>query len=149
MMTDRFSMAHSVEARTPFLDNELADLVLSLPSDLRTRRNDLKGLLRDTVADVLPQALVNAPKRGFVIPLTLWLRSILRPLVERLLASERLAAQGLFKPDFYAYYVQPHLDGRQDNTQVVWAALMFQLWHLVFIEGDGSKPAFSVKDLAA
>jgi asparagine synthase (glutamine-hydrolysing) len=149
MMTDRFSMAHSVEARTPFLDNELADLVLGLPSGFRTQRNDLKGLLRDTVADVLPPTLVNAPKRGFVIPLTLWLRSTLRPLVERLLASERLAAQGLFKPDFYARYVQSHLDGRQDNTQVVWAALMFQLWHCVFIEGDGRKPDFNVKDLAA
>lgn len=149
MMTDRFSMAHSVEARTPFLDNELADLVLSLPSGFRTQRNDLKGLLRDTVADVLPPALVNAPKRGFVIPLTLWLRSTLRPLVERLLASERLAAQGLFKPDFYARYVRPHLDGHQDNTQAVWAALMFQLWHLVFIEGDGRKPGFTVKDLTA
>lgn len=149
MMTDRFSMAHSVEARTPFLDNELADLVLSLPSGLRTCRDDLKGLLRDSVADLLPPALVTAPKRGFVIPLTLWLRSTLRPLVERLLASERLASQGLFKPEFYARYVQPHFDGRQDNTQVVWAALMFQLWHLVFIEGNGRKPGFTVKDLAA
>lgn len=149
MMTDRFSMAHSVEARTPFLDNDLAELVLGLPSSMRTRRNDLKGLLRDAVADVLPPALVNAPKRGFVTPLTLWLRGVLRPLVERLLASDRLAAQGLFRPDFYSRYVQSHLDGRQDNTQVVWAALMFQLWHLVFIEGDGHKPAFNVRDLAA
>lgn len=148
MMTDRFSMAHSVEARTPFLDNELADLVLSLPSHLRTRRDDLKGLLRDAVADVLPPPLVNAPKRGFVIPLTLWLRGTLRPLVERLLASERLAAQELLKPEFYARYVQPHLDGRQDNTQVVWAALMFQLWYLVFIEGNGQKPDFNIRDLA-
>lgn len=149
MMTDRFSMAHSVEARTPFLDNELSDLVLGLPSALRTRRSDLKGLLRDAVADVLPPALVHAPKRGFVIPLTLWLRGILRPLVERLLAGERLAAQGLLKPDFYAHYVRSHLDGHQDNTQVVWAALMFQLWHLVFIEGNGRKPDFNVKDLMA
>lgn len=149
MMTDRFSMAHSVEARTPFLDHRLAELVLGLPASLRTRRADLKGLLRDVVADVLPPELLNAPKRGFVIPLTLWLRSTLRPLVERLLSPERLVAQGLYKPDFYARYVQPHLDGHRDNTQVVWAALMFQLWHLVFIEGDGSRPMFNVRDLVA
>ena len=149
MMTDRFSMAHSIEARTPFLDHRLAELVLGLPASIRTKRTDLKGLLREVVADVLPTELLHAPKRGFVIPLTLWLRGTLRPMVERLLSRKRLGEQGLFKEDFYAQYVQPHLDGRQDNTQVVWAALMFQLWHLVFVEGDGRRPTFTVKDLAA
>lgn len=149
MMTDRFSMAHSIEARTPFLDHRLAELVLGLPASLRTQRADLKGLLREVVSDVLPSELLNAPKRGFVIPLTLWLRTTLRPLVEHLLSPDRLVAQGLYKSDFYARYVRPHMDGHRDNTQVVWAALMFQLWHLVFIEGDGSRPAFTLRDLVA
>jgi len=147
MMTDRFSMAYSIEARTPFLDHRLAELVLGLSSNMRTRRSDLKGLLRDSIADLLPPELLAAPKRGFVIPLTLWLRGTLRPLVENLLAPERLATQGVFKPEFYDRYVRPHLDGRANFTQVVWAALMFQLWHLVFIEGHGERPTFSVWDL--
>ncbi|MEZ5618828.1 MAG: asparagine synthase (glutamine-hydrolyzing) [Rhodocyclaceae bacterium] len=148
MMTDRFSMAHSIEARTPFLDHRLAEYVLGLPAGLRTRRKDLKGLLRDAVADVLPPELLKAPKRGFVIPLTLWLRGTLRPLVERLLDAKRLAAQGLFRPEFHERYVRPHVEGRVDFTQVVWAALMFQLWHMVFIEGSGEKPRFNIRDLA-
>lgn len=148
MMTDRFSMAHSIEARTPFLDHRLAEYVLGLPAGLRTRRTDLKGLLRDAVADVLPPELLKAPKRGFVIPLTLWLRGTLRPLVERLLDAKRLAAQGLFRPDFHERYVRPHVEGRRDFTQVVWAALMFQLWHMVFIEGQGERPRFGIRDLA-
>jgi len=149
MMTDRFSMAHSVEARTPFLDHRLAEYVLGLPAGLRTRRVDLKGLLRDAVADVLPPELLKAPKRGFVIPLTLWLRGTLRPLVERLLDARRLASQGLFRPEFHERYVRPHVEGRGDFTQVVWAALMFQLWHMVFIEGNGEKPQFNIRDLAS
>jgi len=149
MMTDRFSMAHSIEARTPFLDHSFAELVLSLPSDLRTKRGDLKGLLREAVADILPAQLLNAPKRGFVIPLTLWLRNKLRPMVELLLDPRRLAAQGLFRPEFNARYVQPHLAGTADNTNVVWAALMFQLWHIVFIEGKGVRPSFNLKDLSS
>lgn len=148
MMTDRFSMAHSIEARTPFLDHHLAELVLGFPAKLRTRRNDLKGLLRESIADLLPPALINAPKRGFVIPLTLWLRTTLRPLVESLLAPKRLSSQGLLKPEFYERYVRPHLGGHADFTQIVWAAMMFQLWYVVFIEGGGERPAYRVKDLA-
>jgi asparagine synthase (glutamine-hydrolysing) len=125
----------------------LAELVLGLNSSMRTRRSDLKGLLRDSIADLLPPELLAAPKRGFVIPLTLWLRGTLRPLVENLLAPNRLATQGVFKPEFYGRYVRPHLDGRANFTQVVWAALMFQLWHMVFIEGHGERPTFSVWDL--
>lgn len=149
MMTDRFSMAHSIEARTPFLDHNLAELVLGMPSDLRTRRGNLKGLLRESIADLLPPELVTAPKRGFVIPLTLWLRGTLRPLVESLLAPGRLAAQGLFKPMFHERYVRPHVEGRADFTNVVWAALMFQLWHLVFIEGRGERPTYRIQDIAS
>ena len=52
-MTDRFSMAHSLEARTPFLDHELVELVASIPPELRTSASDPKGLLRDAVADLL------------------------------------------------------------------------------------------------
>jgi asparagine synthase (glutamine-hydrolysing) len=149
MMTDRFSMAHSIEARTPFLDHNLAELVLGLPSEMRTRRGSLKGLLRESIADLLPPELLSAPKRGFVIPLKLWLRGTLRPLVESLLAPGRLASQGLFKPEFHERYVRPHIEGYADFTNVVWAALMFQLWHMVFIEGQGERPTHSIQDLAS
>ncbi|HEY0835732.1 MAG TPA: asparagine synthase (glutamine-hydrolyzing) [Azospirillum sp.] len=137
LMTDRFSMAHSLEARTPFLDNELVDLVLTIPAALRTRRGDLKGLLRRAVAPVLPPELLTAPKRGFGVPMRLWLRGRLRPFVERLLAPSALAAGGLLKPDVYDACVRPHLDGRTDRPNLVWGLLMFQLWHHAVIEGAG------------
>jgi asparagine synthase (glutamine-hydrolysing) len=147
-MTDRFSMAHSLEARTPFLDRELMDLAYAIPAQLRTSRRDLKGLLRDAVADLLPPELLRAGKRGFVIPLKLWLRGVLRPVVERMLDPARLQRQGLFRPDFHAAYVRPHLEGRADHTNVVWAAFMFQLWHHVYIEtGATTAPAYPLGDL--
>jgi len=146
MMTDRFSMAHSLEARTPFLDSEFAALALSVPATLRTRRGDLKGLLRRAVTPLVPEAIRNAPKRGFVIPLKLWLRDRLRPLVERLLEPRRLAEQGIFRPEFHAAFVRPHLDGRADHTNRVWAAVMFQLWHMVYLERSGP-PDFVLADL--
>jgi asparagine synthase (glutamine-hydrolysing) len=134
MMTDRFSMAHSLEVRTPFLDNELTDLVLSVPARLRTDPKDLKGLLRRAIAPLLPPKLRRAPKKGFVIPLTRWLRGPLRPMCEDMLAPTRLRAQGLISDDFRDRYLRPHLDGTTDYTNRVWAMLMFQLWHNAFVE---------------
>jgi asparagine synthase (glutamine-hydrolysing) len=147
-MTDRFSMAHGVEARTPFLDHRFVESVLAIPASERTARRDLKGLLRRAVAPMLPDAVVHAPKKGFVIPLKLWLRGRLAPLCRRLLAPDRLAAQALFRADFHDRYVAPHLAGRADHTQRIWAALMAQLWHRVFIEGGGARPDFSLAELA-
>jgi asparagine synthase (glutamine-hydrolysing) len=150
MMTDRFSMAHSLEARVPFLDHEFVEKILRIPASVRTQSQDLKYLLKKAVGDLLPEELLGAPKKGFVIPITLWLRSRLRPLAERLLSPDRLKQQGIFRPSFYASYVMPHLEGAEDFTWQVWAALMFQLWHVVFIEENAaSAPNYGWEDLAA
>lgn len=149
LMTDRFSMAHSLEVRVPFLDHIFVERVLSIPPEVRTRPDDLKYLLKKAVAHVLPPELLGARKRGFVIPDRLWLRGRLRPLVERLLAPDRLTRQGLLRPDVYHLFVRPHLDGRADFTGQVWTLLMFQLWHVVFIEERATEqPVFSWRDLA-
>jgi asparagine synthase (glutamine-hydrolysing) len=134
LMTDRFSMAHSLEARVPFLDHTFVQLAFSIPASVRTRSSDPKYLLREAVKDLLPADLLRAPKRGFVLPTAQWLRRQLRPLTERLLAPTRLAEQGIFKTEFHSKFVRPHLDGRADYHPQVWTALMFQLWHLLFIE---------------
>lgn len=132
-MTDRMSMAHGLEARTPFLDREFVKLALSIPADQRTSTSDPKGLLRSALSGLLPPEIVNAPKRGFVLPIRIWLRERIRPVVERALAPERLRRQGIFKQGIYERYVCPHLEGRQDYTWRIWPILMFQIWHEIFI----------------
>lgn len=137
MMTDRFSMAHSVEARTPFLDHEFAQLVFSIPAGERTSRGSLKGLLREAVAPLLPTELLTARKSGFVIPLQRWIRGPLRSHCQQLLDPERLRKQGLIAPDFAKRYLVPHLDGRADYTNKIWTMIMFQMWHTQYIEREG------------
>jgi asparagine synthase (glutamine-hydrolysing) len=149
-MTDRFSMAHSLEARVPFLDHVLVEKVFSIPSSVRTKDGDLKYLFKRAISDLLPEELLTARKRGFVIPIKLWLRRELRPLVDRLLHPDRLGQQGLFRRQFYSLFVLPHLEGRADFTWQVWAALMFQLWYVVFIERQQSEaPGYDSKAIAA
>ncbi|MHB8643760.1 MAG: asparagine synthase (glutamine-hydrolyzing) [Gaiellaceae bacterium] len=148
-MTDRFSMAHSLEARTPFLDHRLVELVANIPPDVRTSADDPKGLLREAVADLLTPDHLSAPKRGFVFPLARWLRADLRPLAERLLEPGRLRSQGLFEPSVVAGHLRAHLDGRSDESERLWPLLMFQLWHLLYIEEAlVEQPSFSWQDAA-
>jgi asparagine synthase (glutamine-hydrolysing) len=146
--TDRLSMAHSLEARVPFLDHTLVETAFRIPPSIRMRSGNLKFLLKKAVGDLLPQEVLGARKRGFVIPIPMWLRGTLRPLVERLLSPERLKDQGIFRADFYHQFVRPHLEQKADFGVQVWAALMFQLWHTVFIEGDPTdRPTYSWRDI--
>lgn len=148
MMTDRLSMAHSLEARVPFLDHAFVEMVLRIPSAIRTRPDDLKYLLKKAIGDLLPEDILGARKRGFMIPIGLWLRGKLRPLAIRLLSPERLRRQGIFRPSFYQRYVQPHLEGQSDYSYKVWVALMFQLWHVVFIEQNARyTPTYRWRDI--
>ena len=113
----------------------------SIGTDVRTSGDDPKGLLRAAVADLLPPEQLGAPKRGFVFPLERWLRTELRPLVERLLSPERLQAQGIFNPRF---------DFASLEADRLWPLLMFQLWHLLYVEEALSDaPTFSWRDVAA
>ena len=148
-MTDRFSMAHSLEARTPFLDHILVESVFRIPPSIRTKAGDLKYLFKRAIGDLLPEQLLTARKRGFVIPIKLWLRRELRPLAERLLHPRRMHQQGLFHPKFYEMFVRPHLEQRADFTSQVWAALMFQIWYVIFIEQNQTEaPAYDWQAMA-
>ena len=139
-VTDCFSMAWSLEARTPFLDHELVEYVASLPPELRTDADDPKRLLREAVADLVTPAHLEAPKQGFVFPLERWLRGELRPLAERLVSPEHLRTQGIFRED--ANFLS--LDAER-----LWPVLMFQLWHLLYVEEALTEaPTFSWRDLA-
>ena len=140
-------MAHSLEARVPYLDHEFVELVFRIPPRLRSKLDDWKYLLKKAIGPVIPPELLQARKRGFVIPVKLWLRDRLRPLAEKLLSPQRLKAQGIIRPEFYHKYLLPHLNG-QDYTWQLWALIMFQLWHVVYIEHpDSCPPTFNWKDL--
>lgn len=133
-MLDRFSMAHSVEARTPFLDHAFVDEVLRLPASIRSADKDHKAVLRASADGLIPDEVLAQPKRGFVIPLAQWLRSDFRHLVEHYLAPRRLRRQGIFAPQVWDAIALPALIPPGLDPQGVWTLLMFQLWHERFID---------------
>ncbi len=146
--TDRLSMCSSLEARVPFMDHELVEYVCRIPGRVRSHPDDIKYLLKRAVKDIVPKENLNAPKRGFVIPIRLWLKNEFRDLLLRLADRERLLEQGYFDPDFINEHIQLHLSGKCDYTWQLWAFLMFQLWHMVYIErGCATIPDFSIEEL--
>jgi asparagine synthase (glutamine-hydrolysing) len=126
---DRASMACGLEVRAPFLDAMLVDSIQELPASFKYGRRQTKRLLNLAAAKHLPAAILARPKKGFGIPVARWLRGPLAPLLRRLLGSERLEQQGLFRPDVVALRIREHQEGVRDHRKPLWTLLMFQLWY--------------------
>jgi asparagine synthase (glutamine-hydrolysing) len=127
--TDRASMAHSLEARVPFLDPVVATLALSLPTRLKVRGFSKKRLLRKAAAPLLPGSVVSARKRGFSIPAAAWLRGPLVPFAREVLAEDVLRKQGFFRPETVSRLLDDHVTGKEDLSRQLWGLLTFTLWH--------------------
>jgi asparagine synthase (glutamine-hydrolysing) len=127
--TDRTSMAHSVEARVPFLDREVAALAYALPRSARVRGLDKKRLLRRAVAPLLPREVVHGRKRGFSIPAAGWLRGDLVPFAREVLSPAAVRRQGFFDPAAVNRLLERHIAGREDVSRQLWGLLSFALWY--------------------
>jgi asparagine synthase (glutamine-hydrolysing) len=127
--TDRASMAHSLEARVPFLDTQVADLALALPTRMKVRGLAKKWLLRKAVAPLVPRAVVYGRKRGFSIPAAAWLRGELEPFARDVLSPETVRRQGYFEAAVVERLLDRHVEGREDLSRQIWGLMSFSLWH--------------------
>ena len=132
--TDRASMAHSLEARVPYLDPLVSGFALALPDDRKVRGFRKKVLLRSAVAPLLPERIVNGRKRGFSIPAAAWLRGELEPFARETLAASTLRRQGFFSPDAVGRILDDHVSGREDLSRQLWGLLAFTLWYERHVE---------------
>jgi asparagine synthase (glutamine-hydrolysing) len=134
--TDRASMAHSLEARVPFLDPLVTNLAFALPTRLKVRGLAKKVLLRKAVEPLLPAEVVHGRKRGFSIPAAAWLRGELEPFARETLSSENLRRQGFFQPEPVARLLDEHVAGREDWSRQLWGLLAFTLWYERHVEQE-------------
>jgi asparagine synthase (glutamine-hydrolysing) len=134
--TDRASMAHSLEARVPFLDPAVTNFALALPARHRVRGLRKKVLLRKAVAPLVPSRIVRGKKRGFSIPAAAWLRGELEPFARETLSEETLRRQGFFRPESVTKLIDRHVAGREDVSRQLWGLLAFTLWHERHVERE-------------
>jgi asparagine synthase (glutamine-hydrolysing) len=146
--TDRASMAHSLEARVPYLDTVVTNLALALPTRHKIRGLSKKVLLRKAAAPLLPREIVHGKKRGFSIPAAAWLRGELEPFARETLSRETLHRQGFFRPEVVARLLDDHVAGREDRSRQLWGLLAFTLWHERHVEQtpqDAARPEVLVE----
>jgi asparagine synthase (glutamine-hydrolysing) len=142
--TDRMSMAHSLEARVPYLDEVVASFALALPRDQRVRGWTKKRLLRRAAATLLPAEIVHGRKRGFSIPAAAWLRGPMAPFMRDVLAPSNLRRQGILDPAAVQQVIEAHLARREDLSQGLWGLMTLTLWidqHVPALSGAGSAAA--------
>jgi asparagine synthase (glutamine-hydrolysing) len=139
--TDRASMAHSLEARVPYLDTVVTNLALALPTRHKIRGLSKKVLLRKAAAPLLPREIVHGKKRGFSIPAAAWLRGELEPFARQTLSRETLDRQGFFHPDVVTRLLDDHVAGREDRSRQLWGLLAFTLWHESHVERAPQVPS--------
>jgi asparagine synthase (glutamine-hydrolysing) len=134
--TDRASMAHSLEARVPYLDPIVTNLARTLPTRHRVRGFRKKVLLRKAVEPLLPRQIIRGKKRGFSIPAAGWLRGELEPFARETLAPETLRRQGFFRPEAVTRLLSDHVAGKEDLSRQLWGLLAFTLWHERHVERE-------------
>jgi len=131
---DRASMANSIEIREPFLDYKLIEFVTKLDFNLKMRRSRSKYILRKTAKGLIPQKIIDRPKKGFGIPISKWIKKELYGLVEETLSKHRISQGGLFNYSYIRQALKQHLDGKKDNRKLIWTLLIFELWRERFTD---------------
>ncbi len=126
---DLMSMANSLELRSPFLDRSIVDFAFSLPPDYKIHRTQQKRILRDTFGHLLPQEILNKPKHGFEVPLCVWLKNELNPLLKDYLSVEFITKQGIFNPESVTTLINKLFSSSPGDAPAnIWALIVFQHW---------------------
>jgi asparagine synthase (glutamine-hydrolysing) len=136
---DRLLMACGVEGRVPFLDHRVVEFGLALPDALKVTRHRGKEFLRRWAERYLPPDHLRAPKRGFTVPMDAWLRGATLDRLEHALSASP-AIRAWFQPQAVQRLAALQRRGRNVSKNLG-ALLQFALWHRIFIEGDGARPA--------
>ena len=141
---DRMSMAHSIEARVPFLDHELWEFVAGLPvSRLLTHYraslqagSEPKRLLREAMREYLPPEILSRRKQGLAAPYAAWLRRPRLPAwAEEALSEDEIKKAGYFDAAQVRRLRAEHRAGRRNHSRLLMGVISAQLWHRQFIAG--------------
>ncbi|HYX53169.1 MAG TPA: asparagine synthase (glutamine-hydrolyzing), partial [Candidatus Limnocylindrales bacterium] len=125
---DRMSMAHSLEARPPYLDPRIVDFAARLPERFKLSGSQSKYILRALMKDKLPPGVLRRPKIGFDIPVHDWFRGVLRPLLLETLSQNEVTASGLFRWSGVRQLLSDHLERRANLGYHLWGLMVLLLW---------------------
>lgn len=136
LVEDKLSMAHSLESRVPFLDNDLVDFVCAMPSHYKLRHDTGKWVLRRAMRGLIPDHILAARKQGFAPPEDAWFRGAALGYLRDVLLAPRALDRGVFQPAAIQRVLEEHAAGRRSHKKLLWSLLCFEWWNRIFIDGE-------------
>jgi asparagine synthase (glutamine-hydrolysing) len=172
VVEDKLAMAHGLETRVPFLDNDLVDFALSLPVRLKLRdlahvvelnenepgpktlkyferTRDGKLILRRLIERYVPADVANQVKQGFSGPDATWFRGESIAYVRDIVHDDDALMYAFLDPQKVRELVDEHLQGRQNRRLLLWSLLNFEQWCRTFLGGEHPRPAEDPRALVA
>jgi asparagine synthase (glutamine-hydrolysing) len=137
---DRMSMAHSLEVRVPLLDHKLVEFAATIPPELHLDAAGGKRMFKKAMRGILPNAVIDRPKRGFAVPLEFWFRGEMEGFARGVLLSRRSVERNIFDSRYVERLLDLHRGGRQLDLQL-WTLISFELWCRTFLD----QPAVAVR----
>jgi asparagine synthase (glutamine-hydrolysing) len=134
MLTDRLSMAHGLEVRSPLVDHEIVEYVAAFPARLKIHGRQRKYIQRKVAERELPPSITKRKKRGFRFPLASWFGNELHPFLERFLTDSGFVHEGLFRQDCVSRLLEEHRNRRVDHHVRLWMLLNLQIWYTLVIQ---------------
>jgi len=134
VLTDRMSMAHGLELRSPFLDHELVDFMAAVPSNLKINRRNLKSILRKIAIEYLPESIVKRGKQGFMFPIAYWFQNSLHEFIRSFFEESFFVREGYFNKDQIIRLIEEHRQNKFDHHVRLWMLLNLEIWQQIAIE---------------
>jgi asparagine synthase (glutamine-hydrolysing) len=137
VVEDKLSMAHSLETRVPFLDNDLVDFALKIPITLKLQgegqQTNGKVILRNAMSKLLPLDIVQRKKQGFSAPDASWFRGESIDYINRLLGDKKACIYEFVSPTFVKKILTEHCSGKINHRLLIWSLLSFEWWCRLFL----------------
>jgi asparagine synthase (glutamine-hydrolysing) len=131
---DIATMAHSLEVRSPFLDQRIVELAARIPRSEKVSGRHRKRILRHALRPWLPDAILDRPKQGFAVPLIEWFRGPLRGVPGEILLDPTAVGRGIFEEREIEALIADHVAGRANNARRLWALIQLELWLRTFVD---------------
>ncbi len=135
MLTDKMTMASSIECRVPLLNHRLVEFAARMPADIRIRNGELKTVLKAALRELLPESILHRKKRGFGAPMGAWLKGELAPLMRHFLSPEAVRRRGLVNWEMVEKTMAEHEARKADRTDHLLSLMNLEVWACLYLDG--------------
>jgi asparagine synthase (glutamine-hydrolysing) len=131
---DRMTMANSLEARVPLLDQKLIEFVVKIPAELKLKNLETKYIFKKALEGVVPREILYREKQGFGVPINEWINSQLKDRINADLLEKKTLERGYFERRYIETLLDEHRKQRRDHSHSLWILWTLELWHRQFVD---------------